>query len=85
MDCFVLTDKPTSITKSKDAKDQKAKSTPLRDTSGLALIGDLLKHQAELTNDRSQLALVLANLKQPDTLEKILKTLLDYPTFGTKA
>jgi hypothetical protein len=82
IEIFSTTDKPTSIVKSGD---QKGKATPLLDTSAMSLITDLTKFAPELINDRGQLPQVLQKHKKPETFDKILKTLLDYPTFGLKS
>jgi len=86
IDAFTNTEKPTSARKpSKDKDDVKGKATPLLDTSALALISDFIKYSVELVNDKQQLQNVLSKHKKPEAFDKILKTLLDYPSFILKA
>ena len=82
---FTNTDKPASIVKKTSTADQKGKATPMLDTNVLALINELVKSKAELINDSNQLTQVLLRHKRPENFDKVLKTLLDYPTFELKA
>ena len=59
--------------------------TPMLDTNAISLIRELIKYKSELVNDRGQLTQVLLKHKKLDIFDKILKTLLDYPSFQLKA
>lgn len=79
---FQGSDKPASI---KKITDERGKVTPMIDTNALSLINELVKFKNELINDRGQLSYVLKSHKKPEIFDKILRTLLDYPTFALKA
>lgn len=78
---FEQTDKPKSVKKPLDRKGL----TPLKPSTAVLFLNELLQTRSEIEQDQSQLTTALNKTKHPELVEVMLRNVLDLPSYELKS